>query len=276
MISARMFRTAAFAVAAGVGLVLFDSFAPLQGPSVMVYGGCAVVLTGLAGCVLPGRWTGLSKRVFGLAVALGGVVVLTAGLYWPATLLRAGEPSSRLDAFLPEYHFYERHEMRIPAAPDRVFAALRQVTFDDIGVMRTLGSIRNIAMGARVQAGQNPLAGMPVIEIMSKGRTGFFPLDAGERELVFGMAGQPWNNAAVRLKPDEFRGWLPAGNVKIAFNFAAQDLGNGWSLVTTETRVQATDDAARRKMAKYWRLIYPGSGMIRRSMLQAVRHRVGQ
>jgi hypothetical protein len=119
----------------------------------------------------------------------------------------------------------------------------------------------------------DPLAGVSVIQMMSKGRTGFFPLDLGERELVFGMAGQPWTNGAVRLKPEEFRSWMPPGNVKIAFNFAVEDAGGGWSRIWTETRVQATDAAARTTMAKYWRLIYPGSGMIRRSMLDAIRRR---
>jgi hypothetical protein len=98
-------------------------------------------------------------------------------------------------------------------------------------------------------------------------------MNLGERELVFGMAGQPWANRAVRLKPEEFRAWMPQGNAKIAFNFAVEDAGGGWSRMWTETRVQATDAAARGIMAKYWRLIYPGSGMIRRSMLDAIRRR---
>jgi hypothetical protein len=52
-----------------------------------------------------------------------------------------------------------------------------------------------------------------------------------------------------------------------------EDAGAGHCRVTTETRVQATDKAARSTMSKYWRLIYPGSGLIRRAMLDAIRVR---
>jgi hypothetical protein len=109
--------------------------------------------------------------------------------------------------------------------------------------------------------------------MLSNPRSGFFPLATTDRELVFGMAGQPWNNRAVHLTPDEFKQWAAPESVKIAFNFRIEDAGERDCRVVTETRVLAVDDAARVKMAKYWRLIYPGSGMIRRGMLNAVRVR---
>jgi hypothetical protein len=43
--------------------------------------------------------------------------------------------------------------------------------------------------------------------------------------------------------------------------------------VVGQTRIQALDDAARAVMARYWRVIDPGSGMIRRMWLRAVRDR---
>lgn len=270
---AKLIRAAALAVVAGGGLFLLNYLAPLQWPTVAVYFGLGLALLGLAGAVVPRAWSGLARRSNGLAVTAGGAALIATGLLWPAPAHATAAPTTRLDAFLPEYHFVERHEVRVHAAPDRVLAALRQMTFGDIGVMRALGRIRAAAMGDRVPEGDGGMAARRVIETMSNGRTGFFPLDLGERELVFGMAGQPWNNLAKRLTPAEFQAWAPPGNVKIAFNFAVEDAGGGWSRMVTETRVLATDDAARDKMAKYWRLIYPGSGMIRRSMLNAVRAR---
>jgi hypothetical protein len=41
----------------------------------------------------------------------------------------------------------------------------------------------------------------------------------------------------------------------------------------TETRVTATDDSSRRKMAAYWLLIRPGSGLIRRAILHEIARR---
>jgi hypothetical protein len=40
-------------------------------------------------------------------------------------------------------------------------------------------------------------------------------------------------------------------------------------VLATETRVAALDDAARRSFARYWRLIRPFSGLIRRRWLLA-------
>ena len=40
--------------------------------------------------------------------------------------------------------------------------------------------------------------------------------------------------------------------------------------VSTETRCLANSDAARRTLAGYWRIIYPGSAIIRRVWLDAI------
>ena len=56
-------------------------------------------------------------------------------------------------------------------------------------------------------------------------------------------------------------------------NFHIEDAGGSACLVTTETRIVATDPAARRKFGRYWRVIYPGSALIRKMWLRAVRQR---
>jgi hypothetical protein len=47
----------------------------------------------------------------------------------------------------------------------------------------------------------------------------------------------------------------------------------GGSTISTETRVLATDDLTRRGMARYWRLIVPGSGLLRRQWLDGIKRR---
>jgi len=56
-------------------------------------------------------------------------------------------------------------------------------------------------------------------------------------------------------------------------NFLVEPDGRGGSLLSTETRVFATDAVARRRFAVYWRVIYPGSALIRRMWLRAIRLR---
>jgi hypothetical protein len=57
----------------------------------------------------------------------------------------------------------------------------------------------------------------------------------------------------------------------MSFLVEADGAGGAW--VRTETRVAATDAGSRRRFARYWRLIYPGSALIRRMWLRAIRKR---
>jgi hypothetical protein len=271
-----LLRAAAVAVIAVGGLLLMRRMGPLQLPSVLVYSGLIVFLCGILAVLLPARWLGFSKRLHGVAVGtLAGASLFAAGWFWPADSYYTFGAANRLDVFMPNYNFHERHEMLIEAPPERVRAALDQVSFADIGVMQTLGRIRNAAMGVRTPRGAQ-IPPTPIVEVVKGPRSGFFLLDDTPREFVFGLAGQPWNNRGVRLTPEEFRTWSQPGNVKIAANFLIENAGAGRSRVITETRIFATDDAARRKMAKYWALIYPGSGLVRRSLLEAVRQSAGR
>jgi len=56
-------------------------------------------------------------------------------------------------------------------------------------------------------------------------------------------------------------------------NFHVRPAGEG-SLLRTETRVFANGARARRRFAWYWRLIYPGSSLIRYAWLRAIAKRV--
>ena len=59
-----------------------------------------------------------------------------------------------------------------------------------------------------------------------------------------------------------------AGFVKAAMNFGLSEHGPR-TLLETETRVLATDAAARKGLERYWLLIRPASGLIRRIWLRA-------
>ena len=56
-------------------------------------------------------------------------------------------------------------------------------------------------------------------------------------------------------------------------NFHVTDEGGGVSRLVTQTRVAASDAAAERRFAAYWRVIYPGSAFIRRMWLRAIKAR---
>lgn len=61
------------------------------------------------------------------------------------------------------------------------------------------------------------------------------------------------------------------GTVRIVAGFRAEPLPAEGSLLVTETRVAAVDEPARRAFLRYWRLVGPFSGLVRRRWLAAVR-----
>src|SRR5262249_6257033 len=116
-------------------------------------------------------------------------------------------------------------------------------------------------------------------------RFGFVRLsETPGEEIVFGVAGRFWRpDGDLRRFADarEFVAFAEEGGVKGAWNLrvAGGGEGGGGSLVTrlsTETRIQAFGESARRKFRIYWSLIAPFSGMIRRSLLRGVARRAEQ
>jgi hypothetical protein len=205
--------------------------------SFLLYGGVAAAGVGAIS----------SRRRFGAALLLSGIASAVTALLWPARERCTKSLRTRLDDFIPCWHFVERHEIRILATPSRIYEAILQVTPAEIAFFQTLTAVRRL--GCRGDESiLNAPDDEPILSVAT--RTGFRVL-AGEppRELVFGMDVAPQTFAVM--------------------NFLVHDDG----LVTTETRVAARTDAARRKFAVYWRLIRPGSGIIRRSWLLAIKRR---
>lgn len=263
------------AVLAAAGLLLMSRLGALQTPSVLIYSGLAAALCGLASVLLPPRWLGLRRRLSGPAIGLSAATVLClAAWFWPISTRTIAPPVTLLDHALPTYQIHERHEILVHASSQQVRAALDQVTFQELGAVETLGRIRAAVLGAPIE--RHAPAPVPIVEMIRNPRGGFFPLADSPREFVFGLAGQPWNNRAVRLTPEQFPAWSEAGQVKIAANFLIDDAGAGQCRVITETRVAAFGSTAQRLMARYWALIYPGSGLLRVGLLQAIRRRAEQ
>jgi hypothetical protein len=96
------------------------------------------------------------------------------------------------------------------------------------------------------------------------------------REIVIGTVVKRPAGARIRVREETFLKPLPPGFAIAAMNFRVVPNASGGSVVSTETRVFANDDAARRAFARYWRVIYPGSALIRRMWLRAIRRRAAK
>jgi hypothetical protein len=149
-----------------------------------------------------------------------------------------------LDAFLPEYQFVERHRIRIRATPERIDRALRELTIEEMPFVRALFALRGLPRRGRVLA---IIAGLGTV-----------------------LEDVPGEGLVVRLR-GQF--WRPSGTGQGAQAEAVADFRIGFGGLSTETRVQVGDPVARRRFARYWRVIRPFSGLIRILVLRAARRR---
>ena len=197
----------------------------------------------------------------GLILAAAGLLILAAGIALPAPESRVTHATSRLDEFAPVWQFSEHHTIRVNAPPARVFKAIMEVRADEVLLFRTLMWIRR---GGRAQAPRiRRVAGRKsLIDVATSTTFVKLAYDA-PRELVVGTVIESASGKGQKLSPAIFKSNLPPGFVLATMNFVVTPDGSG-SRVTTETRVFANSEGARRRFAAYWRVIYPGSALIRR------------
>jgi len=153
-----------------------------------------------------------------------------------------------LDAILPVYEFSERHRVTADASSERLDRALREVTFGEVPVVRALLWVRGI---------RRPGNGERVLTAMK--RRGEVVDDVPGEGVVLSVPGQFWR----------LRGGRGDGPDAVA----VVDFRVGSGSLTTETRVHVADGVARRRFARYWRVIRPFSRLTRILLLRAAKRR---
>jgi hypothetical protein len=83
-------------------------------------------------------------------------------------------------------------------------------------------------------------------------------------EVVVGLIGQFWHrDFGIRhLAPVEFSSFDEPGYAKLAVSFRVMPNGKGGSILRYEARTATTDDVARRRFRRYWRVIHPGVALL--------------
>jgi hypothetical protein len=214
-----------------------------------------------------------NRRRAAVLMGLGGLLGI-AGATLPAPTRRARGAPALLDIFVPVYEFREFHETRINASAERIYEAILGVTAGEIRLFRMLTRIRSPSRPWGPPRGESILnapANRPILEVATS--SSFSKLvEAPGSEIVVGTAVIRPRGIPPNSTPAEFVTDRP-GFALAAMNFRIEYGGPGWSRLTTETRIHATDAFSRRRFAAYWRLIYPGSAFIRVQWLRAIRER---
>lgn len=241
--------------------------------TVLVYAGLLGVAVGFASLLRPLTFLGVASRFGGLLTLACGIALFLIGEALPASEKEIRQRQNQLDEFLPKYQFQEFHSLRIPATPERVFRALQQVSADEILFFRALTWIRRLGRPEEPSILNAP-PGEPLLGVAA--RTGFMKLaEEPDREVVLGMMvirPTGWR-PEQQLDPSGFKALRAPGFAPAAINFRIENAGNAEVLLTTETRVWATDASTSRRFARYWRVIYPGSALIRVMWLRAIKRR---
>jgi hypothetical protein len=234
--------------------------------SAVVYSGLIVFLAGLILLIRPSLLPPIGSHA--LVLTFFGLLLFVVGLVLPAPTLRVSGVRTELDEITPVYQFGEFHQIRAAVSPGRAFRAIEEVRADEIFLFRTLTWIRR--GGRSLPEGiLNPGQKRPLIEVAT--HTGFVLLASDPpREIVIGAIIIAPPGIHEKCTTQTFRVPQPPGFALATMNFTVRADGVNRSLITTETRIYANDDHARRRFAAYWRLIYPGSAIIRRMWLRAI------
>jgi hypothetical protein len=235
--------------------------------SVLVYLGLLAAAVGAFAVLRPVRWLRLSTRRRGALLLGAGLVFVLVGMAVPAPL-RHSTGATRLDRRLPDYQFSEFHETEVRASPAAIYRAIWQVTAGEIRLFRAFTWIRSPHWPGRRRAETILSAPVerPILSVATS--SGFRLLSDQEGEVVVGTA---------VIAP---RGLRPTGDLRkipglalAVMSFRTEPLGADRCRLTTETRIFATDRTTFHRFKAYWRLIAPGSAILRGTWLQAIRAR---
>ena len=169
---------------------------------------------------------------------------------------------------LPAPDHVTRQSRWIAAPPDAVWNALHEIRLSQLPVTLVLGAVRFLpvvlAGGGREQVRDRPFLDALPVPLLSS---------SPSESVVFAGALQAWRLTGgaepPKLDAHGLREWSEPGWVKAGMDFRLTPMGHGTEL-SSETRVVSTDDATRRRFARYWVFVQPGSTAIRWEVLTAV------
>jgi hypothetical protein len=179
-----------------------------------------------------------------------------------------------LDEFLPDFQWNEEHATQVAAPPDRVLTVFRELTAREVPLLVALMAIRLVpeAIVKRSTGRLKRRLDAPLLDQFTG--SGFVELAERPDEVIYGVVGRFWtiDGGLEPVSAEDFIRFDAPGFAKGVINFEVRVSG-ARTLLSTETRIQATDDSAARSFGRYWRVVGPPSAAIRRAWLRAIKNR---
>lgn len=178
---------------------------------------------------------------------------------------------SGLDEVLARCDVSQRHQVLVRARSDATYAAFLGLTLRDVPLAALLFAARSLPARLTGRPGLPSKLDEPLLRQFS-GQGFAILLDRPGEEIVVGVIGQMWKLHGRVVRPsglEHFAAFNEPGFVKAATSFAFTEEGQA-TRVVTETRVRATDPAAHAAFRRYWLLIRPFSGLVRRVWLGGI------
>ncbi|MDO9283347.1 MAG: hypothetical protein Q7U26_00545 [Aquabacterium sp.] len=177
-----------------------------------------------------------------------------------------------IDEWLPQWQFDEVHHIRSRASPAALLDATAAYDPAHDRVINAALSLREaparlaaaLGLGNAVRPQRFGLADFVLL-----GRH-------GDEALAYGLVGRFWE-PGYGLQPladaEAFRAYGEADAAKLVLGFEVRrnETPSPHTTLTTLTRVACADPAARRRLAAYWTVIRPMSGLIRQRILADIR-----
>lgn len=164
-----------------------------------------------------------------------------------------------LDKWLPVYDHRAIYSRLINASPEACYKALDSIDLSDSFLIRLLFLLRGLKAGPARNLSNN-----------------FVLLqEEPSQEIILGLIGQPWKSSGglIIFEAAEFASFKQPDYAKMLWNFRFEPVDEK-TLVSTETRIYCTDEASRKKFSRYWWIVAPFSGLVRKEMLRLLEQKV--
>lgn len=179
-----------------------------------------------------------------------------------------------IDLYLPRYDETEVQEVSVNAPPDVTYSAIRETDLRD-PLIGSLFAIRELPRRfAQRLRGEVPTPAPATFNDLAAPEMGWIRLgEVPGVEFVVGAVGRFWQRdyGWHNVVPEQFVNFDEPGYAKLALSFRVQPASDGGSILRYEARTAGTDDLARARFRRYWRVIHPGVAIVMRRALKRIR-----